>query len=405
MSRSTLAASCAAVLVGVVAPRAESAGPPLPLKVVGTELRNSRDEPVVLRGVNTAGLEWSSNGEGRILETVRRAIRDWRANVVRLPLSQDRWFGKTPEQSDGGEAYRGLVREAVETCSSAGCYIILDLHWSNAGEWGKQIGQHVMPDQHSVAFWKDLAAAYRDHPAVLFNLYNEPHDVSWDVWLKGGTVTEKPYRRNPAKTFEAVGMRTLLDTVRATGARNVVIVGGLDWSYDFSGILEGRRLKDPEGNGVVYDNHAYPFKGETVDQWIARMEKAAKALPVIVGEFGADPRLRGGESGETWVRRVLQALEDHNWSWIAWDLHPSASPCLIADWSYTPTPHFGVWVQKALAGELPPRKGPAAKSGAVGILEGHGDIGIVLHGKGPWFRRPDHSHPIPERFSTESRAD
>ncbi len=53
-----------------------------------------------------------------------------------------------------------------------------------------------MPDRNSVAFWKDVAAAYKNHPAVIFDLYNEPHDVSWDVWLKGGKVTEKDRRAN-----------------------------------------------------------------------------------------------------------------------------------------------------------------------------------------------------------------
>ena len=32
-------------------------------------------------------------------------------------------------------------------------------------------------------------------------------------------------------------MQEMLDAVRATGRKNVVIAGGLDWAYDFSGIL------------------------------------------------------------------------------------------------------------------------------------------------------------------------
>src|ERR1700722_3768866 len=73
---------------------------PLPLKVSGTKLLNSAGEPVRLRGVNTACMEWTNDGEGHILETVQTAIRDWHANVIRLPLSQDRWFGKAPQQDD-----------------------------------------------------------------------------------------------------------------------------------------------------------------------------------------------------------------------------------------------------------------------------------------------------------------
>ena len=46
---------------------AQGGSMPLRLQVVGTQIVNSRNEPVRLRGVNTAGLEWSNNGEGHIL--------------------------------------------------------------------------------------------------------------------------------------------------------------------------------------------------------------------------------------------------------------------------------------------------------------------------------------------------
>ncbi|HZT40689.1 MAG TPA: cellulase family glycosylhydrolase [Chthonomonadaceae bacterium] len=334
-----------------------SSSRPLPLKVVGTQILNSRNEPVWLRGVNAASLEWTSDGEGHILDTVRTAIQDWHVNIIRLPLAQDRWFGKASEQKDEGKAYRGLVKQVVEECASQGCYLLLDLHWSDAGEWGQQIGQHAMPDKNSVTFWQDCARAYKNNSAVLFDLYNEPHDVSWDVWLHGGTVTENDRQRGYTKTYEAVGMQTLLDTVRSAGAKNVVVAGGLDWAYDLSGFLEGKQLSDPHGHGVIYANHDYPFKGDTFEKWLAKMEKATSAIPVIVSEFGADGasrRRKPEPSGDQWILQVLQALQEHHWNWIAWDLHPSAGPTLISDWNYTPTPHFGIYVKEALVGNLPP---------------------------------------------------
>ena len=57
-----------------------------------------------------------------------------------------------------------------------------------------------------------------------------------------------------------------------------------------SGFLDGKQLADPTGNGVIYANHAYPFKGDTVERWLAKMEKAAKVLPIIVSEFGSEPK-------------------------------------------------------------------------------------------------------------------
>jgi hypothetical protein len=350
--------------------QADRSNLPLPLKVVGNRILNSRNESVILRGVNCPSLEWTSDGQGHILQNVNTAIRDWHANIIRLPLAQDRWFGKTRDQQDRGLAYRALVKEIVETCAAQSCYIILDLHWSDCGEWGATIGQHSMPDRNSVTFWTDCASDFKNHPAVIFDLYNEPHNVPWNVWLNGGTITDRPNTRSggPPKTFEAVGMQKLLDTVRATGAKNVVIAGGLNWAYDFSGILEGIQLFDREGNGVIYANHAYDNKGESVDAWIAEMEKATAAFPVIVSEVGGSGgphrRLgRGGGSarttGDDWLLHVMQALQDHNWSWTAWSFHTSARPTLISDWTYTATPDFGVFVKQALAGTLPRYTPPA----------------------------------------------
>jgi hypothetical protein len=364
-----------AAAVSTASVKAEAAASlpmPLPLKAVGTQILNSKNEPVHLRGVNCASMEWTSNGEGHIVQSVKVAIDDWHVNHIRLPLAQDRWFGKAPEQKDEGKAYRALVKEVVDLCASKGCYIILDLHWSDVGEWGQNIGQHSMPDENSLAFWKDIAPVYANHPAVIYDLYNEPHDVTWDIWLNGGTVTDRPNRRGATpKTFQAVGMQKLLDTVRATGAKNVIIAGGLNWAYDFDGILEGRQLKDPDGNGVIYANHVYNNKGHGVEVWIARMEKATAKLPVIVSEFGGSggPNRRMGRgggpaspSGDDWLLHVMQVIQDHNWSWTAWDFHPQAGPTLISDWNYTPTPDFGVFVKQMLAGTLPRYNPPAAQT-------------------------------------------
>ena len=320
-----------------------------PLHVADNHVVDSEGKRVRLRGVNTASLEWNATGEGHILDTVKTAIKDWHATIVRVPLSQDRWFGKAPEQSDDGTAYRALVKQVIDACAAGSCYAMLDLHWSDTGEWGKRIGQHKLPDQNSVNFWTSCATAFKNNPAVLFDLYNEPHDVTWDQWRNGGTITESDRRAGTSITYPAVGMQAMLDAIRATGANNVVVAGGLDWSYDLSGILTDGPLKDPMGHGVVYANHAYPFKGETVDKWIVRMEKATSRFPVIVSEFGSDPKGGAGLTGEEWVKSVLKAIAEHDWDFTAWDLHPSAGPKLISDWNYTPTPHFGVWVKEALA--------------------------------------------------------
>jgi hypothetical protein len=345
-----------AAAAGMAAAGAWSA--PLPLKVVGHQLLDSGEHPVRLRGVNCASLEWSNDGEGHILRTLDVAVTEWRANLIRLPLSQDRWFGKAPEQQDGGASYRALVRQAVDFCAAHDTYIILDLHWSDAGEWGRNIGQHDLPDRNSVLFWKEFAAAYRNHPAVLFDLYNEPANVDWDQWFKGGPLTETTEKPPATLTYASVGLPALVAAIRSTGAKNVIVAGGINWAYEVGGIAEGRALLDPTGNGVVYAVHPYPheYSGigrETIAQWTARLEAFARKFPVIVTEFGSlssswpFPK-EWNCTDEKWNREMIGVLEDHRWNWTAWDFHPTAAPCLISGWSYAPTPEFGVWVKQAL---------------------------------------------------------
>lgn len=348
-----------AVALSLAAANALPALPPA-LRVDGTRLVTAADgQPVRLRGVNCASLEWSADGEGHIAKSVEVAVTQWHANLIRLPLSQDRWFGHAPEQQDHGVSYRALVKQIVDFCAAHDAYIILDLHWSNAGEWGKHIGQHKLPDINSVVFWEDAAQAYANHPAVLFDLYNEPWGVTWEQWRKGGLIVESDKKAKTKLTYQAVGLQTLLDAIRATGAKNVIVASGGNWAYEFEGIPGAHELSDPTGQGVIYGAHPYPHSyarlgQETLAQWTARMEKFAAKLPLIVTEFGSDEKMwklpkDWNSSDEQWNRGMIAVLEAHAWSWTAWDFHPAASPSTIADFACTPTPQFGIPVKEALA--------------------------------------------------------
>ncbi len=337
------------------------------LHIAGTNVENARGQVVLLRGLDVPSLEWTDTGD-HIQQSVQIALTEWHANILRLPLSEDRWFGKAPGQTDGGAAYRKIVDGIVQTVSQHDAYVIADLHWSDMDQWGQNIGQHKMPDQHSLAFWQDCAKRYANNPTVLFDLYNEPHDISWDLWKNGGSVTEAPSHPKDApspadQTYTAPGMQKLLDTVRATGAKNVIVAGGPGWASDLSGLEKGDALSDPAGHGVIYANHVYPFGGETVPQWTKRIEAVTQKYPVIVSEFGSDPPGGHGLTGAQWVQAMLHELQTHHWNWTAWCLHPAASPCLISDWNYTPTPYFGAFVKEALLGTLPPYSPPPAPTG------------------------------------------
>ncbi len=52
-------------------------------------------------------------------------------------------------------------------------------------------------------------------------------------------------------TYLVPGMQRMVETIRAVGADNVLVVGGLDWSYELEGIVNGYALDDCGGNGMI----------------------------------------------------------------------------------------------------------------------------------------------------------
>jgi len=325
--------------------RLRPTGTPPPLHTEGSRIVGRDGRAVRLRGVNIASLEWTDTGEN-VARSLAVAVDNWGCNIVRIPLSQDRWFGRSPTQNDSGKAYRAIVDSLVVAAARRGAYILLDLHWSDAGVWGQFIGQHNMPDPGSLLFWQDLGRRYANHPAVLMGLYNEPHDITWDVWLKGGETEEEVGRRErhdatkppehvrTTARYRAVGHQELYNAVRAAGAsENIIIVGGLDWAYDLAGLLNGYAI---QGRNVVYDTHVYPNKDWKPEfSWENAFLKPSRTLPVFVGEWGGSVS-RSGEPG--FVEKFVQCLRSNQQlSWTAWDLHPAAGPTLIRNWDYEPT--------------------------------------------------------------------
>ena len=323
---------------------------PQELHVDGNRVLTKDGRPVWLQGVNVVSLEWSVTGE-QVAKAAQIAIGQWKANIIRLPVKEEFWFGGGA--GDEGAGYRELVDALVTLAANRGAYLLLDLHRFKA------------PRQEHADFWKDAAARYKDHPAVLFDLFNEPHGTSWEVWRNGGFVAEPAKagdeaafttaeeKAKAAKGFHAVGMQALLDAVRATGARNVVLAGGLDYAYDLSGIANGFALEEKGGNGIIYSTHIYPWK----KGWQEKVLAVAGRHPILVGEVGANTRKmewlkpEWQEDAATWVPAMLGLIQKHQLHWTAFSFHPKSAPHLLTGWDYTPTPEWGVPVKRALAGE------------------------------------------------------
>ena len=333
----------------------------LPLHVSGTQLLNSANQAVVLRGVDVAGMEWRPDGNNTLLAE-STAINTWHANLIRLPLNEDFWFGvnKTDSASytapdPGGANYRALVDSVVAYASQHNAYVMLDLHWSNMNGNAANDNQHDLPDQDSTLFWQSVAARYANNSAALFDPYNEPHlddsptSADWNLWRNGGTVNEG------GVLYQSPGLQGLINTIRATGARNIVAPEGLDWGSNLAGVAGGFGLSDPAGD-LMYQFHIYPSDAPTPSQGDAIVAPVAGKTPIYIGEWGGT--VNGGGAGSvanptSYNTQMVAWLNSHSYNWTAWNMWSVAdggnSFALIEDWNtLTPTPEFGAIVKAGL---------------------------------------------------------
>jgi endoglucanase len=167
------------------------------------------------------------------------------------------------------------------------------------------------------------------------------------------TFTTPEDKANAKDGFESPGMQKLVDVVRAAGAKNIVIAGGLDWAYDLSGVAKGFELKERDGNGIVYSTHIYPWKRD----WANKVLPVAEKHPIFIGEVGADINKMtfipadAQEDPYTWVPDMLGLIQKHKLNWTAFSFHPKATPVMIKGWDYEPTPFWGAFVKEALSGK------------------------------------------------------
>lgn len=333
--------------------------------VNGNTICTASGQPHLFHGVDRPSLEWSNSGV--LLSAADfQLMASWQANAVRIALNQDFWLSGSPYFDDG---YPARVDQAIKWAEAAGLDVILDLHWSDRGTLGscdpKKNCQQSMADSNSKTFWADVAARYANDGRVLFELYNEPHDVSWGVWRAGGSS---------GQNWTVVGMQQLYDTVRAAGAHNLVVIGGLNWAYDLSGVKDNRI----SGYNIVYATHPYNTAGRQPQSWDHDWGYLTATDPVIVTEFGDQSSCSSDYAG-----KVIAYADQHKASWTAWAWFDGGCtfPSLITDWDGTPS-MVGAVVKAALAGyhgsghppitdgAAPPADGAARDGGDSGATDG-----------------------------------
>jgi hypothetical protein len=278
-----------------------------------------------IHGVDRSGYEWSPTGDGHFTQTDMNAIAGWRANTVRIATNQDYLL---TDSSCFDAGYLGRLDAALTAANQAGMNVIFDLHWTDRGQAGTCAnGQQLMADNRSVTFWQIMANHYKTNPKVFFELFNEPHDISWSCWKNGCTTSGG---------WTAIGMQQLYNVVRNAGFSNLVLIGGLNWAFDLSGVPANRI----QGINIVYATHPYDFGGKQPGDWPAGFGFLTATDPVVATELGTFDCTAGYVS--TLINYMDAPAGDPNrrlgWTGWAWNVPGSCGfPSIIADWNGTPS--------------------------------------------------------------------
>jgi hypothetical protein len=344
------------------------------LKVQGNHLVDTRGggQTFVPRGVNWPSFEYAcSDGYGysnaasadKVGPDAAGAalIASWHINTVRIPLNQDCWLGEDGLPRFGkASGYRAAVKRWVSTLHDADLAVVLDLHWSGpAGVISD--GQRALPDDRSDNFWTSVARAFKKDRSVIFDVFNEPYSryltdgtlifgLTWDCWRNGGCAAPASGDRQAVdgRTFTALGLPALVDAIRSTGAKQPIMLGGVDYASDLREWLANR----PADKQVIASFHNYG--GHLCHNplcWDEVIAPIAAEAPLVTGEFGETDCATSPATFMDWADRHGVGYLMWAW-WVLPDVN-CATLAVLADVRGTPLAPNGTALKAHLASLAP----------------------------------------------------
>jgi endoglucanase len=346
-----LCAGALAAAAALAATAGRDAGQAAPqLHVSANRLVSATGERVVLHGVNRSGGEYScvhGTGiwDGPMNQASVSAMKKWQVNAVRVPLNEACWNGEpyvAPRYR--GAAYRRAVEAYVRLLNRNGMVVILDLHWTDgiytgpasSCPSGRALCEKPMPDAtQSIPFWGSVARTFKGNDAVIFDVFNEPYPQlatgsqaeGWRCWLHGGSAC-------PGISYRVAGMQSLVNVIRSTGARNVIMVSGTQWADDLTRWLR-HEPADPDHN-LAAAWHSYNFnRCASRSCWQSQIAPVIAKVPVIATEIGEN------NCAGSYVGPLMKWLDARSSGYLAWawnaDFSCAGGPGLITSYAGTPT--------------------------------------------------------------------
>jgi len=249
------------------------------LKIDGGNIVDKNGSVVVLRGMSLFWSQWG--GQYYNKETIKWLRDDWKCTVVRAAMGVE-----GGAYLDNPEAEFQKVKSAIDACIELGIYVIVDWHDHRAEE-------HI---EESKTFFDRISTEYGNYPNIIYEIYNEPLNVSWNNILK-------PYSEE------------IIKIIRANDPNNIIVAGTPNWSQDVEDVI----ANELEGDNIAYSFHFY---SSTHKQELR--EKAIKAInagiPLFVTEWGMSEANGNGIIDNVSLNEWADFLETYNLSWCNWSV-------------------------------------------------------------------------------------
>ena len=188
-------------------------GPLSALRTKDSRITNEVNENITFKGVMIPdpSVLYSTN---RLNRGFFEEIKNTGVNIIRIPVHPDLWFRE--------ERYLDTyLVPAVKWAHELNLYVIIDWHYIGNIVTGRIAG--TPPADRTVLeitenFWRVITERFADNPGVIFELCNEPADISAQQWYG---AAEK-----------------LIKIIRLHSAEQLVIVGGIQYAQDLSWVAE-----------------------------------------------------------------------------------------------------------------------------------------------------------------------
>jgi endoglucanase len=426
------------------------------ISVSGNRYVTGSGKTIQLHGVLHNGPEYAcaqgfglDDGPGKTgwvsTDQVMQTMTSWNINTMIVMLDEDCWLGINGiSASLSGQNYINYIQSLVTSAEKYGIYPTLAYAVGEPGTDHVNFnntpgGQPMLANSdHTPLFWEEVANTFKSDPNVILRLEEEPRTgvapnsdtdtglSSWQCWSQGdvqympsgvNTPPTAPTSASSNKhcnliddaghTYNGLGMQSMINIIRGTGANNVIQVPGIAYADALScspttlpttcgfldtnaahmtGCAPGQvpctvEVHDTLSNsqlGADIDN--YPDIGQicgTVGNSTATLAcfnteygPVAAAMPLDSGETGVFGSTIGG--GFPLEQAFINWLDSNNGNYYgaAWTVASSYN--MISSYNGTPISPWGTWFQAHLIGLASAPPGPK-----IGDVNGDNSVNIT----------------------------